>query len=234
MHNVMEEVTLDLLPALANADALVGITHVNTLSVTGTGLVSLPAMAGVSVADLTILANPALVDASGLDTITGIDNVFIVGNDQLRAIPDLSNVIILESLVISSNGSIEEVSLNFPALQSPMAFRFEGGTPLSAAYLDISANASLRRITSPATFDAVQVVSVESNPSLTELDFGGLERVDLLTIADNAALAAVTVSSLATVDSLTVTNNPAFDPSVFDAVATFSREITGNAGANAP
>ena len=104
----------------------------------------------------------------------------------------------------------------------------------STVYIQLSNNAALRHITSPASVTAAQFFSAFENASLVDIDLGALERADFLMIDDNPALASVAAPSLATVNTLQVANNPLLSTAVFDDVETFSRQISGNAEPSAP
>ena len=80
----------------------------------------------------------------------------------------------------------------------------------------------------------MQVVAFERNPSLAEIDFGGLARADFLAIDQNPALGQVNLGELAKVDTLQITDNPSLDTSVFDPVRTFERIESGNAPSATP
>lgn len=226
-------IILEQLPALTNIDALADILSFDALIIDGTGLEALPNFSYFAAFDIRISGNPALSDVSGLGQLGGARTLSLIGNSSLRALPALSELGWLETLVVAYNDALEELTLDFPALQPPS---FDATGPrqfqLSADSVEIGNNASLRRITSPASFSAVQFFNVFSNPSLTELDLGTLERTDLLSIDDNAALASVAAPSLATADALEVTNNPLLVPSAFDNVKSFTRLVSGNAVQN--
>jgi hypothetical protein len=226
-------VYLERVPALANVEALGSITSFDTLIIDGTGIEALPAFSNFSSTDVYIARNLALVDASGLATIGSVRSLQVIGNPSLRALPALTQLVAFDSLIVGGNDGLEEVSLDFPGLQPPISYGNAREYQLSADLIEIGNNASLRRVTSLTGLSAVQNVSVDSNPSLTELDLGSLERTDLLAITDNAVLASVAAPSLGTVDSLEVVNNPLLVPTAFDDVLTFSRKVSGNAAPGA-
>ena len=72
-------------------------------------------------------------------------------------------------------------------------------------------------------------VAIHDNAALEHLGLGRLRRVDLLEIAGNPLLASVDLGDLASVDALEVRDNPSLDAVIFDQVATFEREMSGNA-----
>jgi hypothetical protein len=226
---------LERVPALANIDALADILTFDTLIIDSTGLEALPAFAPFSATEVYVTGNPALLDASGLAAIGSVRTLQVGGNASLRSLPALTQLEAIDSFSVTYNDALEEMSLDFPALQ-PQVFLYATGPreyPLSAELVEVGDNASLRRITSSVGFSAIQNVSIYSNPSLTELELGTLARADLLAINDNAVLASVAAPALATVDSLEVTNNPLLVPTVFDDVQTFRRQVSGDAEAAA-
>lgn len=228
-------VYLERVPALTNIDALAGITNFDALFIDSTGVEALPAFALFSATEVYIAANPALSDAGGLAALGGVGTLQLIHNPSLRSLPALTQLGAIDSLVVAYNDALEEVSLDFQALQPPtLSANSPREYQLSADLIEISNNASLTRITSSVGFSAVQNVSVYSNPSLTELQLGTLARADLLAVNDNAVLVSVAAPSLATVDSLEVMNNPLLVPTAFDDVQTFSRQVSGNADRSAP
>jgi hypothetical protein len=136
--------------------------------------------------------------------------------------------------VVTYNDALEEVALNFPALVPQTRTIGMHEVQYSTVYVQLSNNAALRHITSPASFTALQFFSAFENSSLLDIDLGPLERADFLLIDDNPALTSVVAPSLATVNTLEVVNNPLLSTAVFDDVETFSRQISGNAEPSAP
>jgi hypothetical protein len=229
-------VMLEVVPALKNIDPLSSVESLSGgLTLTETGIEALPDLSGLMFGgDIDIGANLLLTDASGLSGLIYASRFKVGANPLLRALPDLSQLLSVDMLRVTYNDSLEAVTLNFPAL-SPATDQIDvREIQFSTDLIEIRHNAGLRHVTSPASFTAVQYFSVEQNPSLTDLDLGTLERADFLTIADNAALRDVVAPSLATVDQLQVTNNPVLDPSAFDSVLTFSRDMSGNAAPSTP
>lgn len=98
-----------------------------------------------------------------------------------------------------------------------------------ALRVEIQRNQSLRRFTSAGGPVAVQFLTIEDNPALTELVLPATERVDALSLTRNATLADSGMPALRTVDSLEVADNPLLPASAFADVQTFERVMEGNA-----
>ncbi|HTV19296.1 MAG TPA: hypothetical protein VMG12_11510, partial [Polyangiaceae bacterium] len=174
---------------------------------------------------LSVDNNTALLDASGIGALGSATELTIAANPLLRVFPALPNLTYVKFLTVVSNG-FETLALDLPALQPDERFFGGRNVPLSAAMVDIGYNPNLTTITTPAGFPAVQYFNIGHNDSLTDVDFGTLERADLLSLEANPLLQNVTTGSLATVDRLELTNNPLLDPGAFAAVRTFDTVIT--------
>jgi hypothetical protein len=228
----MDTVILEQLPALRNVDALDGVTRFNGLFMLWeTGLPALPAFREAwGAQDVDIENNDALVDASGLASLTDATSLTVMHNASLASLPSMPQLSSIEQVLIVGNDSLEELSLDFP-FEPRTLYLFTRELQLTPALIEIGQNASLRQITSPATLAKIQLFTVYENPNLTDLDLGGLKNADSLVIDSNASLSNVTAASLATVDELQVTNNAALVPSAFENVLTFAKLISGNASA---
>jgi Leucine-rich repeat (LRR) protein len=221
---------LERVPALADIDALQNLTSADTLILSGTGITELPDLSQlVYVSALNIDGNAVLTDLSGLAELQAVGSLSIQANPNLTSLPELSRVSSLDQLIVNGNAALEEIALNFPALQPQTRSFGEREVEVSTSYVQISYNESLRRITSPANFIDLQFLVVYQNASLTDIDLGQLERAQFFMINDNPVLDAVAAPSLASVNTLEVLNNPRLSTAVFDGVATFSRQISGNA-----
>jgi hypothetical protein len=235
---VPETLIFEFLPALTNADALAATDFAfigSSLMFYATGLEALPNFVDLAfVPSLSIDANPALTDISGIASIQGVEGLSISGNPSLRTLPPLAQLGSVEVLRVINNDALEELALDFPALLPATESITDRNIELSTTLIDISMNDALLRISSPAGFGAVQYFSVYQNASLRELELDQLRRVDLMIIAENPALETVSIPALATVDSLEVVDNPALSPAVFDSVLTFERTVSGNAETPAP
>jgi hypothetical protein len=228
-------VILEWVPALENIDALQNLTSAATLIVSGTGLTEFPDLSQlIYVSTLNIDGNAVLTDLSGLAELQAVDSLSIQANASLTNLPELSQLSSLDQLIVNGNPVLEQVSLNFPALQPQTRSFGQREVPVSTTYVQISYNDSLARITSPANFIDLQFFVVYQNASLTDIDLGQLERAQFFMIDDNPVLDTVTAPSLASVNTLEVVNNPLLSTAVFDGVATFSRQISGNAEATTP
>lgn len=212
--------------SLTNIDVFAGISVCNEMvEISSTGLERLPELALVRTNYLSLDNNPALLDASGLASLSAVTELAIGANPLLREFPALPNLRYVEFLTIVSNG-IETLALDFPALEPNEHFFGGRNVALSATMVDIGYNPNLTSITAPAIFPAVQYLNIGHNDVLTSVDFGTLERADLLSLVENPVLASVTPGALATVDRLELSNNPSLDPAAFDAVRTFDTVIT--------
>jgi hypothetical protein len=231
-------------PALADIDALANVTSIEILSLDGTGLADLGGLSALAGAwgSASVLNNPALVDASGLDNLVQSQSILFSNNAVLKILPAFSSFSFVPDIItIRDNPELEELSLDFgTALTVSAGVGIDEYYALSADIIDVGSNAKLRRVTfAPLVAEffglqAVQLVRLEQNPSLARVDFGGLGRADVLSIDQNPALTEVLLGSLATVDRLVVTNNPSLDASAFDPVRTFERISRGNASDAAP
>jgi hypothetical protein len=222
---------LEWVPALVNIDAIAQVASLDGLILSGTGLTAFPQLDQLAyVTAVSIGANEALTDLSGLGALQGVVALTIAGNPSLTVLPQFPQLSSFEDFIVIGNSALTQVSLNFPSLQ-PLA-RTIGERELqlnSGGYIEISYNDNLQHITSPANTVSADAVSIFQNPSLLDLDLGELTHADVLLIDDNAVLGAVSAPSLATVDHLEVIDNPALSTAVFDAIDTFNRQISGNA-----
>jgi hypothetical protein len=228
-----DAIVIEWVPALTNVDPLNVIREISgPFILTGTGLSSLPEL-GLSATEIGLNQNNELVDMSGLrfGTVVQVD---VYNNPKLRSFATLDELFSIDALFVVGNDSLETLTLDFrsflPDYQSSVArSTLDRQLELSASQFEIAYNASLREIRSPAMLSAVQYFSIYENASLTDVDFGALERADLLLIEDNPVLGSVTAPSLRTVDELQIIDNPQFSVAAFDSVLTFTRQISGNA-----
>jgi hypothetical protein len=227
---LMGSLYLERVPALVNIDALAPVTAADTILLVDTGLVTLPPLEQlIYVADFRVEGNELLEDLNGLGALQAVNSLTLNANASLLGVPAFPQLSSLDTLVVTYNDALEEVALNFPALVPQTRQIGTREVRYSTLYVELSNNASLRRITSPASFTAAQFFSAFENPNLVDIELGSLERADFLMIADNPALASVVAPSLTTVDTLEVVNNPLLSTAVFDGVTTLNRQISGNA-----
>jgi hypothetical protein len=232
---VIGSLYLERVPALANLDALGNVTSADTIMLLETGLATLPRLDQlIVVTTFNIEGNEFLTALSGFDALQAVTSFNINFNASLRSIPEFPQLTFVDTLVMTYNDALEEVALNFPALLPQTRTLGWREVQYSTGYLQLSNNAALRHISSPASFSALQFLSVFENPSLLDIDLGQLERADYLMIADNPALSSIVAPSLATVNTLEVIDNPLLSTAEFDDVDTFSRQISGNAEPSAP
>lgn len=222
-------------PQLTDIDAVSVVTSMGVLVLQNTGITNLDALAQVAnVSDsLFVIDNPALVDATGLSNVAQSASVLFSGNAALKTLPSFASYFTLpDNITIRDNDELETIVIDAPfanALASAVGGQYRA---FNSELIQISGNAKLSSFTLvPALADviglrAVQVVALESNPSLVHADFGSLTRADMLVINDNATLSDVSLGELDTVNSLVLAGNPALDVSRFDAVRTFDRVVS--------
>lgn len=229
MVDTVDSLVIDSAPALSNVDAIAAVDFVNSLlMLSNTGLTSLPQLALVGAAQISIDNNRDLLDIEGIAGLVGCQQLHVAANPKLRALPGFNQLMDLDFLTILGNG-VETLSLSFPAFAPQAVFVRDRELLLSAPLLEIGLNPQLTRLALPLAFEAAQNLSIYENERLAAIDFGSLKNADLLLIDANPALTSIATPQLATVDHLVITNNPRLVPSAFDGVATFSRELSGNA-----
>jgi hypothetical protein len=229
-------------PALTDIDVFAPVTTVGELTLSTVGVTQLDALSGLVVVEgaISISNNPDLVDINGLGNVQQAKSLEVVNNAKLERLPSFQSYFVApETIVIGDNPELEALTFDF-FQASTDGFFIGSAIELSTGGVLIRNNVSLRSVVFPPNpieslgVKAMQVVAFELNPSLAEVDFGGLERADRLVILQNPALGQVTLGALATVDTLQVTDNPSLDTSVFDPVRTFERIEAGNAPSARP
>jgi hypothetical protein len=229
-------------PALTDIDAFSAITRVGALTLVGVGVTQLDALSSLHTVEgaISITNNPDLVNVNGLGNVQQATSLEVVNNAKLEKLPSFQSYFVApETIVIGDNPELEALTFDF--FQASTDGFFVGSLiEFSTGGVLIRNNAALRSVVFPPNpieglgVKAMQVVAFELNPSLAELDFGGLERADLFVILQNPALARVNLGVLAKVDTLQITDNPSLDTSVFDPVRTFERIEAGNAPSARP
>lgn len=223
-------------PNLRDIQALSSVRDiVGPLLLSGTALESLEALAGLErVTDgIALIENTRLSDVSQLSELRFAADIQIRDNDLLTSLPSFEKLEALDSLYIVDNAALEQVQLPGGVQWSGMFFELGDGQTEShstpALRIEIQRNASLQRFTSSGGPLAVQFLTIEDNPALTQVELPTTERVDSLSLTRNATLADVDMPLLRTVDSLEVLDNPALSASAFADVKTFERIMAGNA-----
>jgi hypothetical protein len=218
-------------PALTDLDALSAVTEFGSLTLDSIGITDLDAFSSVvAVDDVSIQFNPNLVDATGLGNIRVARSIRLAGNAALKTLPSLESYIAPpEFIVIFDNPELEELTFDFSQASTSGFFVAGRGVSLSIDGILIESNAKLRSVAFPPSpseqlgLRSMQILAFAQNPSLTQIDFGGVSSVEWLVLDQNPALADVTLGDLSTVDTFQITNNPSLDANVFDSVRTFER-----------
>jgi hypothetical protein len=238
--SLLQAVSLYTSPKLSEIGVFAPLTGLDSLTLFEIGVRDLDAFSelqSVSTA-LYVSGNPALVDASGLGGLLAAEQVAFLDNPELVTLPSFVQFVTQPSTIsIQNNSKLGSVVLDFAnALTTTYNI---GGFPaeevddapfeLGMDVIDIRNNASLQSIAIPAGLTKALLVLNTDNPSLTSIDLGSLRELGQLSIDANDVLATVDTGALERVDVLQIRDNPRLSPAVFDAVQTFSREISGNA-----
>lgn len=220
----------------------VGVTGVlNNVEIMSTGLENLDAFAQLSyvLGSFVIMDNDALVNADGLNQLERSDWLVVRDNAALERLPAFEAMSRLNGLLIADNLVLSEVPA-FPALHADLigigpgsSGEWGDGTELAfrPERIEVSGNPALRQFDVPVGWQSTSHVWVRNNAALERIGLGQLAAIDLLQIESNPVLASVDLDALATVDTLRVRDNPALADASFDAVQTFTRDMSGNAGA---
>jgi hypothetical protein len=218
-----------------------GVTSVlNDVVLLGTDLASLDAFAELSFVGgtLAILDNSALTNVDGLSRFEGGGALVIRGNAVLSRLPAFEAISRLDGLMIQNNAVLSEL----PPFSGLNADRIGAGDGTDGQWserdllsfrpgrIEISENPALRQFDVPSGWQSGSHVLIRDNAALERLGLGQLAAIDLLEIESNPILADVELAALATVDSLHVRDNPQLPGATFDAVQTFTRDMSGNAG----
>jgi hypothetical protein len=206
----------------------------------GTGLANLDAFAELSYVGgaLAILDNPALTNVDGLSQFEGGGGLVIRGNAALSRLPAFDAITRLDALMIQDNAVLSELpafsglnpELNGAGDDPDGQWSIRDQLSLRPDHIDISDNPALRQFDVPGGWHSGRRVAIRNNAALERVGLGQLAAIDLLEIESNPLLADVELAALATVDSLRVRDNPQLPGAAFDAVQTFARDMSGNAG----
>jgi hypothetical protein len=218
-----------------------GVTNVsNDIVLLGTALPNLDAFAELSSVGgaLAILNNSALTNVDGLSQFEGGGTLVVRGNPALSRLRAFDAISRLEGLMIQNNAVLAEL----PAFSGLNADRNGAGNGPDGEWtedallsfrpeqIEISDNPALRQFDVPGGWQSGSHVLIRNNAALERVGLGQLEAIDLLEIESNPLLADIQLAALATVDSLRVRDNPELPVAAFDAVQTFTRDMSGNAG----
>jgi Leucine-rich repeat (LRR) protein len=231
--------SLSIGTALRDLSALSALEEVNgSVAIGGPLLESLDGLEQLNFAGdfLQIMGNPLLRNIDALAGLQAVGRLEIYDNGQLKRIPDFPELL-TEMILIGNNAELEEIA-SFTGEQRRLG-RVVDGTYRAfdhwseADYVDLRHDAvyvfdnpKLQAYAIPKGLQSSKTVVIANNASLTDLDIGTLEAVDLLSIKGNPALERVNIGDLATVDLLSVQGNPLLPLEVFDAVQSFERRMS--------
>jgi hypothetical protein len=230
-------------PALRDISALAPLRYMEAIRLWETGLERLDGLHLEVVRSLDFRGNPALVNLDGLNELTSLRSLTLYGNPalhELPAMPELQRI--LEGVQIVSNAELRsippyaasaggEIGLggwDFNPADNPDSVSFE------FMIFEVGNNPKLTHVSVPSGLRRGQYIGIYDNPSLVELDMSFAEKLDMLSLRNNVALPRLAIDALQSVDELVVTGNTLLPASSFDDVATFTRDISGNAGEAAP
>lgn len=230
----LESVILNYAPQLSDLSALASVREIGLFTLTGSAVVGFGGFLLDSIGTLYLFDNAALTDFDGLNRLAEIGDLAIVENDALVRI-DLPELNAFDNVTIIGNDAL----LAVPPLDTDNSWSnvvsgiADVPTGFVRGVFEVGDNPLVASIAMPNLFNAEAVV-IYRNPSLTTLDMTGLFRTDSMWIEENATLASVNASSLDRVSSLTIRNNPALSVAPFAAVQTFTSDVAGNLDAPAP
>jgi hypothetical protein len=202
----------------------------NELSISGTALENLDALAGLQRASRVAVANnPALVNVDGLDGLGVVGELSITSNPRLARLPELS-MSELGAIRIVNNDTLT----NFPSL--PNLGLFSGSTAWGVLapddalrvrpnLIEVLQNPALEHLVIPTGWLAASYVDIAGNERLASIDLSALHAADGLWITANPQLASVALGVLETVDDLRVIDNAVLPLDAFDALQTFQRIV---------
>lgn len=212
---------------------------VNDIAIIRTALTNLDAFSELTYAHgaLNIAANPVLGNIDALARVDSLGGLVVRENPELERLPSFDALGRLNSLVISDNARLAELP-PLPALNADLLLPWGGDVDgdweertylgLRPDAIEVENNPMLRRFDVPQGWISGSRVIIRDNASLEHVGLGRLTRVDVLRIADNPLLTNVDLGDLLSVDALEVRDNASLDAVVFDPVATFEREMSGN------
>lgn len=222
-------------PRLSKLDPLATVVgFLGELTLDGTAVRDLNALSGkfMTIDRLTIANNAELVDMSGVKNLTSGRELSISGNPKLKSIPSFPSLLFVSSIRVVDNAELESFSLDSLGLRAGTlsTLSFEGRDfPRGPDLMLIARNPRLQSISSPGGFVAASVMAVHENASLSSIDFGTLQRLDLLSIDSNPSLSHVGLGQLEAVDTMEVRDNPALSIAELAGVPSFESTLTGNA-----
>jgi hypothetical protein len=231
------------MPALRDLGALAPLRHMEMLRLWNTGLQSLDGLELEIVRSLDLRFNSALVDLDALNSLRSVSSLALGGNAALQhlpAMPDLQRI--LREVIIVGNAELRSIP-QYAAGPADARLGLSGWVSSAEnpdtvsnlfLFFEVGNNPKLTQLSVPSGFRRGQYIGIYDNPSLTELDMSSVEKLDMLSLRNNVALPGVAIDALQTVDDLSVTGNTALPESTFDDVATFTRDMSGNAAGDVP
>ncbi|RKG89237.1 DUF7151 family protein [Corallococcus terminator] len=164
----------------------------------GAALESLSGLSSLrTVEHLSIFNNAALTSLQGLNSLQSAASVSIIKNAALKTTAGFPRLVRVGSVLIGDNASLESAG-GMPELRT-----------VSESFW-LSNNALLRKVADLPKLDSVQILTVESNPMLTDLGgFGSLMRLERLSVRYNRDLLELSrLSDLRYLQFLKLTDNP--------------------------
>jgi hypothetical protein len=229
------------LPQLRDLSALAATPDIDGIYLWNTGIENFDGINFWTLGYLNLEDNAALTSLDGLDSLSSVGELVINNNDSLRQLPELPHLQGISSIMIINNAALERVpAYRMPVFEQPGV---EYGKDVARHSVDSSPNrpkaipdgfdlftvgnnAQLRSIAAPPTFSSGNYVAIYDNPSLTDLDVGGVVDVDLFYVRNNPALANLDTRALQLAKRLEVVGNPLVPLSMFDSVLASQRELS--------
>jgi hypothetical protein len=225
-------IQLALLPALRSASALAPVLEAGAVSLFATGVENLDGFQLQNADSLFFKGNPNLTDLGGLARLERLQSMVLDDNDSLERV-ELPGLIEVHVVSITGNAVLETIP-PYAASNGPgFIVADESGDSIESLIFtqflyDIGNNARLTSVTLPDGYRQVQQVAIHGNPNLSVLDLNALARPDGLLIQDNPLLSRIELPRLERIGTLELTNNAALSVAPFDAIPTFTRNISGN------
>lgn len=201
---------------LSNLIGLSSLEEVDAIVIEGEPLTSLTGLGSARVRALSISSAPNITDLSGLEAVTGLEELALTVNGKLENLSGLSASTALTTFVATSNASL--TSLDGLGIAAEMDLLSLVDAPL----IDMTALAPLTSAT-------------EMNLSLLSIDdldaLANLRNASTLTISSNRSLAQVdALAGLLSLSSFDVVANPALLR--LPAIPGVSRELSASIEAN--
>jgi hypothetical protein len=199
------DVSLRQCPALSDLGALAGLSSLDSLLLTQTGIVDLAPLASVrSLGALSLVENPNLIQIDALAQIAALDWLRVSQNPALVALPSFDRVLfpIDPGVCLAECGSAGEACAapcgpELTVSENAALERGPGFAQLSrAARVQIDANPNLVSTGSFAALRSVFHLQVEGNPLLAVLGMPVVEEASTIIVRGNAALPDAELTAL--------------------------------------